>query len=310
MPGHTNPPTLPPSTADLARSITHQASRQTYYTIGWLVDRGLTDDAYRAYAYFRWVDDTIDGTSKDRRAQLAFVARQRQLLQRLQAGAATDGLSPQELQLADLLRARQDDHPGLCSYLTNMMAVMEFDAARRGRLITAEELERCTTQLSAAIMDALAYFIGHRHKYPTGGARHQAVRGAHIAHMLRDTHADLEAGYFNIPRQVLEAHRIAPTDIAHPAYRSWVRQRVELARRCFQDGKRHIRSMGNPRSQIAGYLYCTRFEVVLRCIEMDRYLLRSKYPGLPGLPMWLLAFVPAPRPVLGVSKHTPAGNIR
>jgi len=41
----------------LAATITRTASKQTYYTIRFLVDAGLVEDAYRAYAYFRWVDD-------------------------------------------------------------------------------------------------------------------------------------------------------------------------------------------------------------------------------------------------------------
>ncbi len=44
--------------SNLAASITKAASRQTFYTVRLLADRDLLDDAYRAYAYFRWVDDT------------------------------------------------------------------------------------------------------------------------------------------------------------------------------------------------------------------------------------------------------------
>ena len=43
-----------------ASSITKAASKQTYYTIRFLVDRERVEDAYRAYAYFRWVDDVLD----------------------------------------------------------------------------------------------------------------------------------------------------------------------------------------------------------------------------------------------------------
>ena len=43
-----------------AASITKAASKQTYYTIRFLVDREHVDDAYRAYGYFRWVDDVLD----------------------------------------------------------------------------------------------------------------------------------------------------------------------------------------------------------------------------------------------------------
>ena len=47
----------------LATSITKAASKQTYYTIRFLADRERVADAYRAYAYFRWVDDTLDAGS-------------------------------------------------------------------------------------------------------------------------------------------------------------------------------------------------------------------------------------------------------
>jgi len=48
-------------TPGLASATTKSASRQTYYTIRFLVDRQRVEDAYRAYAYFRWVDDVLDG---------------------------------------------------------------------------------------------------------------------------------------------------------------------------------------------------------------------------------------------------------
>ena len=47
-----------------ASSITKAASKQTYYTIRFLVDRERVDDAYRAYAYFRWVDDVLDAVCR------------------------------------------------------------------------------------------------------------------------------------------------------------------------------------------------------------------------------------------------------
>jgi large subunit ribosomal protein L18 len=52
--------TYKPTMPTLAASITKAASKQSYYTIRFLVDRDRMDDAYRAYAYFRWVDDIID----------------------------------------------------------------------------------------------------------------------------------------------------------------------------------------------------------------------------------------------------------
>ena len=62
-----------------ASSITKAASKQTYYTIRFLVDRERVDDAYRAYAYFRWVDDILDTDSCSRSERMAFLQRQKKL---------------------------------------------------------------------------------------------------------------------------------------------------------------------------------------------------------------------------------------
>jgi phytoene/squalene synthetase len=294
--------------AALARAITRRASGQTYHTIRWLVDRGRSDDAFRAYAYFRWVDDTVDAPGHDRAARLKLLRRQRQLLSELLAGLAPAGLSPEEQILADLLAARGDGHPGLRSYLEHMMAVMEFDVARRGRLIRAIELDRYSRLLATAVMDAIAYFIGHDHAYPATPARMQAVIGAHIVHMLRDTVDDLSTGYFNVPRDLLMLHRMTPSDVHHPAYRRWVRERVRLARRCFIEGKAYLRTLGCLRARLAGYLYCARFEAVLRRIQLDGYRLRAGYDHLPPRPGWLERFARQHLAMMRGPRRTPTGG--
>ncbi|HWQ83615.1 MAG TPA: hypothetical protein VN363_03560 [Anaerolineales bacterium] len=55
-----SPRSTPKSSRELASQITRAASQQTYLTIRLLADPGQADDAYRAYAYFRWVDDWLD----------------------------------------------------------------------------------------------------------------------------------------------------------------------------------------------------------------------------------------------------------
>ena len=98
-----------------------------------------------------------------------------------------------------------------------MMLVMDFDTRRRGRLISQVELNEYTRWLAVAVTEALHYFIGHDCFTPHDEARYLAVSAAHITHMLRDTYADMRAGYFNIPREVLEANHIGPQDVLSPA---------------------------------------------------------------------------------------------
>src|SRR5512133_3639533 len=93
-----------------AAAITRAASLQSYLTIRWLADREYRDDAFALYAYFRWLDDTVDERLADRDARLGFVASQRRLLAATVAtppGAPVDlgrDIGPEEALLVRLAR--------------------------------------------------------------------------------------------------------------------------------------------------------------------------------------------------------------
>jgi phytoene/squalene synthetase len=97
--------------------------------------------------------------------------------------------------------------------------------------------------------------------------------------MLRDTYADLDAGYFNVPREVLQANRIRPTDVDTDAYRSWVRERTQLARACLDAGRTYFQRVESWRHRLAGLAYIARFEWLLAQLEQDRFLVRPDYPS-------------------------------
>ncbi|HEY3473573.1 MAG TPA: squalene/phytoene synthase family protein [Anaerolineales bacterium] len=263
----------------IAPNITKAASKQTYYTIRFLADRERTADAYRAYAYFRWVDDTLDAeaASVEVQERAAFLARQKSLLEKCSRGESFQDPTAEEQMLIELVRRDHEKNSGLQCYLRNMMQVMEFDAKRRGRLISQAELNEYTRWLATAVTEAMHYFIGH-HKYaPHDETRYLAVTGAHITHMLRDTFDDMQAGYYNIPREVLESRRIGPHDVHSPAYRAWVRIRIQLARRCFRAGRQYLVRVQEPRCRLAGFAYSARFEWLLDTIEKESYVLRPQY---------------------------------
>ncbi len=267
----------------LPMRITRAASAQAYYTARFLVDRDRTLDAYRAYAYFRWVDDWLDQRESERSARLAFVARQQALVEGGYRGEWPDDLAAEERVLADLIACDDEENSGLQSYIRNMMAVMAFDADRRGRLITERELSGYALRLSTAVTDALHYFIGHDYTPPPSESRYLPAMAAHITHMLRDTFEDAEAGYFNIPRELLEAGGIGPRDVTSAPYREWVRERAQLARDYFRAGAGYLDQVGSLRCRIAGYAYMARFTGILDAIEREGYRLRPAYPDARGL---------------------------
>jgi phytoene/squalene synthetase len=280
----------------LAAAITKVASKQTYYTIRLFVDRGRVEDAYRAYGYFRWVDDVLDAEAppfgpRARRGEtasgddtgaksekIAFVNRQKSLLETCYRSETPEGLCAEEWMLVDLVRNDTEKKSGLQSYLRNMMAVMVFDAERRGQVIAQAELSGYSRALAVAVTEAMYYFIGHNDPSPHHEARYLAVTAAHITHMLRDAIEDVETGYFNIPREYLQSKGMAPQDVNSQAYREWVCGRVQLARMYFKAGRECTAQVKNLRCRLAGYAYTARFEWMLRAIERDNYCLRSEYP--------------------------------
>jgi phytoene/squalene synthetase len=268
-----------------ASLITKAASKQTYYTIRFLVDRERVDDAYRAYGYFRWVDDILDAdpssgcvlSEVEASERRVFLERQKSLLETSYQHKVPRDINSQEKMLVELVQHDHEKNSGLQSYLRNMMRVLDFDSRRHGRLISRAELNEYTRWLATSVTEGLHYFIGHGQPSPQNRSRYLAVAGAHITHMLRDTREDIQAGYFNIPREYLATTRIGPQDVESEPYRAWVRERADLARAYFKSGKEYLAQVGNIRRRIAGYAYIARFEMILDAIERLDYQLLPQY---------------------------------
>ena len=271
-------PDYPQADSSLAATITWNASKQTYCTVRFFVDRDLVQDAYRAYAYFRWVDDQLDHDGLEAPERRLFIERQKWLIERCYRGEPQRRLSDEERMLADMIRGERGENGGLQDYIHNMLAVMAFDAGRKGRLVSQGELDRYTYVLAKAVTEALHYFIGNSSKSPHDGTRYLAASAAHITHMLRDTLEDIQVGYYNIPREYLEFYRIDPGDVCCAPYRNWVQSRVQLAQSYFKAGRGYLAQVENLRCRIAGYAYIARFESVLQAIILDGYRLRREYP--------------------------------
>ena len=258
-------------------AITRAASKQSYATILLLADRGRSLDAFRAYGYFRWGDDYVDSESLPYESRVRFIERQQALLDLTYAGIMRHDATAEERMLLDMVAGDRAPNSGLQAYLRCMMAVMVFDVQRRGQLVPETALTGYSHDLAVAVTEALHHFIGHDQPTPPTEARYRAVTGAHITHLLRDTYEDVEAGYYNISREFVEAHGIAPDDVDSDAYRLWVQSRCALARAHFAAGRQELARVRNRRCRLAGAAYIARFEMVLDAIERDGYRLRRSY---------------------------------
>jgi len=275
------------ATASLAHAILRVGSKQSYFTARLMVDKNLVNDFCRAYAYFRWADDVIDVFSSSDDERISFIERQKRLVDSFYKKERPGDLVPEEKIAADLISHDKGENSGLQSFIRNMLAIIEFDANRKGRLISQQELTWYTNRLGKSVIDGIQYFIGNGHPYPTTDNRSLAAIAAHIAHLLRDMVRDTADGFINIPREYLESNGISPEDIDHPKFLAWVKDRVQLARQYFRMGKLYINQLEVLRCRIVGLWYCARFESVLDTIERDGYLLRAKYNEKRKLSTWL-----------------------
>ncbi len=265
------------STATLARSITQKASKQTYYTARHMVDRHLVDDFFRAYAYFRWIDDMIDETLHSRKERISFIQQQRMLIDSLYKKQSTNNLNSYEEIIAVLIENDKRKNSKLQSFIRNMFSIVEFDAYRKGRLITEEQLNWYSDCLAKSTTDGLQYFIGNNQQYPVAQNQYFAAKAAHIIHLLRDMVDDLQNGFINIPKEYIELNNIKLSQIESPEFKAWVRDRIEKARVYFIEGKRYLENLKVLRCKTVGLWYCARFEHVLDKIENEDYLLRESY---------------------------------
>lgn len=292
----------------LASRITKAASHQTYSTVRFLVDRPRRPCAFRAYAYFRWVDDCLDHKLSSDIERMEFIHKQKLLMEGLYRGDRLTTPCVEESLLVELIQCDTEHNSGLRSYIENMMDVMSFDSRRRGRRISHRELSNYTRQLATAVTEALHYFIGHDTPVLQDGRRYYCAAAAHITHMLRDTSEDVDAGYFNIPENYLVRNAIDPHDYHHPGYKVWVKNRVDLARRYFQSGKAYLAQVGNLRCRLAGYAYAARFEQILYSIESDEYDLRPNPKELARLQD--NAIVSASALIKAIHHHSPGKRLQ
>jgi len=271
----------------LARSITRNSSKQSYFTACFLADKELVNDCLKAYAYFRWADDVVDQQSSSREDRIAFIKRQKEIIADLYRRKQVGGLTPEEQLVADLINSDNSENSGLKSFIHNFFAIIEFDAERRGRLISQEELTWYATRLGIAVTDAIQYFVCNTYAYPDSNNRYFAATAAHITHMLRDMRSDISEGYINIPVEYIHETELDLKDVNNPVFRAWVRNRVEQARDYFSRGKRYLDQLMVLRCKIAGYWYCARFETILEIIERDDYILRTDYNQRRRFSNWL-----------------------
>jgi phytoene/squalene synthetase len=159
------------------------------------------------YAYLRCFDDIIDD-KRDEASSLEMMASQREFMD-----AAYEGrLSQQELGVPAryglpffLWDRERGAH--LRPQFEAFLETMEFDISRRGRVLSAAELDAYFVKTGRAFLSCLSYFS-------TGklDLLEHSLRVGSLAYLcadaLMDLEEDLAVGLINIPREVLQEFEI------------------------------------------------------------------------------------------------------
>jgi phytoene/squalene synthetase len=261
----------------LAKRITKSSSIQTYLTILLFADGNLAKDCFKAYAYFRWLDDQVDINLESKSKRLVFIKRQKRIISDLYQGKRIFKLSPEERIIEQLIKADTTENSKLKSFIINFFKIIEFDSERKDRFVTQKELDWYSQTLGIAVTDCLEYFIDHDKQYEESKNKYKAATAAHIIHMLRDLIKDVACGYINLPKEYLNKNQLKPDDINKPAFKRLIKKRVALARAYLKSGKQYLAGLKVLRRKIAGYWYCFRFERILSKIEEDEYRLKENY---------------------------------
>lgn len=264
-------------TDQLAREITKKSGLETYYIIKFLADKHKVNDAYKAYAYFRWLDDQIDENLKNRKDKQKFIKRQKTIIELSYRRKKPAIVHPQERMITELIENDSKPNSKLKSYIMNFFSIIAFDAGRKDKIIPEKKLNWYSETIGKAATDCILYFIGNNISYTESTDQYKAASAAHIVHSLRDLKHDLKTGYINIPKEFLEKNKSDITNISDYELIPWVKNRTGLAKRYFESGKKYIKKLPNPKCKLAAILYCLRFEPLIFIIEKDKYILRENY---------------------------------
>jgi phytoene synthase len=257
---------------DLCRRITKSEAKNFYYAFRTLPHRKRRA-IYAAYAFFRRVDDVVDGD--------ASVDMKRKQLEQARAlmdpGRRADG--PDLVLLA--LKHAIDEHSVPTSYFGDFVDGMEMDLVQ-SRYRDFEELRRyCYGVASAVGLISIAVF-----GYTDPKAEEYAVDlglAMQLTNVLRDIGEDAGRDRIYIPTDELSAYGYSETDLlsgtTNDAFRELMSFQVERARRYFRSGLKLI-PLVSAESRACPSALAGVYSAILDRIEASEYDVFSRRIGL------------------------------
>ena len=159
------------------------------------------------YAYLRCFDDIVDA-EKDEATSLELMAAQRGFMDAAYEETLEQGDVgvPARYGLPFFAWDRERGAP-LRPHMEAFLDTMEFDISRRGRVLSASEIDDYVLTTGRAFMRCLAYFSRGKPELPDSCVD-LGSRAYLYADALMDLEEDLAVGLINIPPEVIEEYAI------------------------------------------------------------------------------------------------------
>jgi len=224
------------------------------------------------YTYLRWVDDFIDNIDIDKSEQKNFLLEQSEIINSFYNKNKTETKNYLEETISEVINYDIENGRGLKTVIKKMFEVFDFDIKRKNTFPDFEGLDEYSKKIGDAYTRALLFFLApslpYKEKYSI------SAYASHQVHLLRDFLIDKENGYFNISREEINKYNIKKDLSQDEAFSHWLKEKIRNIKSLFIEGKKTFSEIPILKVKLTGYLYCSRYERVIRRIEKNGYKLR------------------------------------
>ncbi len=227
------------------------------------------------YSYLRWIDDYVDNIKIGKSEQKNFLRGQSKMINYLYDGNKFRTKNYFEKSISRVIEYDIKNDYRLKTVIRKMFEVFDFDIKRKKRIPHFEDLNDYSKKIGDAYTRALLFFLAPNLSYKEEFSL--SAYASHQVHLLRDFIIDKENDYFNISREEMNRFNIKKDLTQDKNFSNWVKYKVENIKILFRKGKKQIKNIPILQVRLTGYLYCSRYEKVIACIEKDGYRLKQTY---------------------------------
>lgn len=235
--------------------------------------RSRRNTLFRAYEYFRWVDDYIDDKKTLTKDAKRLLSREIRLISTLYSHKPITPTYIFEEYISSVISEDYENRNGMQEIINGFFCALSWDVRRRNRIPTAKELTSYSQYLGCSYSQGITYGLNY---HPTDSrfleVSNNCGVAAHITHMLRDFFIDLEIGYINISKEDIEKYHINLSSNRQDlkmALSPWCKDQFLKTQNLFNQGLNSINKLPGFRARFAFRLISIRYLLILKKVKRD-----------------------------------------